>query len=69
MRWRTVCVDVSLLAVLTGCPGTYGRGGAVDQAAREDLEERLEEQGCSPEERRELCEGKEQSKECRERCG
>ncbi len=69
MRWRTVWVDVSLLAVLTGCPGTYGRGDAVDQAAREDLEERLEDTGCSLEERRELCEGQEHSKECREKCG
>jgi hypothetical protein len=69
MRWRTVCVDVVLLAVLTGCPGTYGRGGAVDQAAREDLEERIDEKGCSLDDQREFCEGKEHSKECREKCG
>jgi hypothetical protein len=62
-------VDVSLLVVLTGCPGTFGRGGAVDQAAREDLEERLEETDCSLEELRKFCEGREHSKECRERCG
>lgn len=69
MRWRTVWVDVLLVAVLTGCPGSYGRGGAADQAALEDLEERIEAPGCSLEDQQKFCKGKEQSKECCERCG
>ena len=33
------------------------------------MEERIDEKGCSLDDQREFCEGKEHSKECREKCG
>jgi len=69
MRWRTVCVDVSLLVVLTGCPRNHMPGGALDRAAHKDVKELLEEYGCSDEDYSALCEGSEDIEECIRKCG
>lgn len=69
MRWRTVCVDVSLLAVLTGCPRNHMPGGAFDRAAHKDVKEQLEDDGCSDQDFDKYCRGKEESEECLKACG
>lgn len=68
MRWRTVCVDVVLLGVLTGCPRNHMPGGTLDRAAHKDLKTWLEEHDCDLTDYRKHCEGKEDSEECLEAC-
>lgn len=68
MRWRTVCLDVSLLVVLTGCPRSHMPGGTLDRAAHKDVKEWLEEHGCSLETYLRHCQDKEDSAECLEAC-
>ncbi len=69
MWWRTAGLCLVSLVGLTGCPETFGRDGAIDQAAHEDALERIH-QECSDVERRQYCGGgRENSVECRERCG
>ncbi|MCP3137054.1 hypothetical protein [Pyxidicoccus xibeiensis] len=72
MRWRTVCVDVSLLAVLTGCPRNHMPGGVLDRAAHKDVKQLLEEHGCTNDEFWRLCDGikdAEELEECIRECG
>ncbi len=68
MRWRTVCLDVSLLVVLTGCPRNHMPGGALDRAAHKDVKELLEEHVCSDADYKKYCDGKEGSEECFKAC-
>jgi hypothetical protein len=69
MRWRTVCVDVLLLGVLTGCPQDHMPGGSFDRAAHKDVKARLEHNRCNKAKYDELCDGQEDSPECIEECG
>lgn len=69
MRWRTVCVDVSLLAVLTGCPRKHMPGGALDRASHKDVKKWLEEHDCDLSAYEEFCLDRENSAECIEECG
>lgn len=68
MRWRTVCVDVLLVAVLTGCPRNHMPGGALDRASHKDVKQWLEEHNCTLQEYDKHCVGKEDSDECLEAC-
>ncbi|MFP2929777.1 hypothetical protein ACLESO_32205 [Pyxidicoccus sp. 3LG] len=72
MRWRTVWVDVSLLAVLTGCPRNHMPGGALDRAAHKDVKQLLEQHGCPVTDYEMRCRGIkdiEELEECIEECG
>lgn len=72
MRWRTVWVDVALVAVLTGCPRNHMPGGVLDRAAHKDLKQLLEEYGCPDRDYRALCkdiEDPEDMEECIKECG
>jgi hypothetical protein len=69
MRWRTVCVDVALAAVLTGCPRNHMPGGTLDRAAHKDIKQLLEQYDCSDEEYEDLCEGRPDVEECIRECG
>jgi hypothetical protein len=67
-----VCLDVLLLAVLTGCPRNHMPGGALDRAAHKDVKELLEKYGCSDKKYRDLCgdvEDFEELEECIQECG
>jgi hypothetical protein len=69
MRWRTVGLCVLSLVGMTGCPEEFGKGGRIDQAVQQDVEESIR-KPCTPEEYRRFCGGKKQgSPECREACG
>lgn len=69
MRWRTVCVDVVLLDVLTGCPRNHMPGGTLDRAAHKDLKTWLEHTRCNDADYEDFCEDQENSPECIEECG
>ena len=72
MRWRTVCLDVSLLVVLTGCPRNHMPGGAFDRAAHKDVKELLERYGCLEKDYMDMCNGiedLEELEECLKECG
>lgn len=57
MRWRLLLLCALSLAVLWGCPLTYGRGGIMDRAARKDIAEWMRMGKCPlPDEVEELCE-------------
>ena len=44
MDWRLVIVSTLLLAVCSGCPRTWGRGGAMDRAMAKDIQENVQRQ-------------------------
>ena len=46
MGWRLAVIMVFLLALGTGCPHTWGRGGTIDRAMEKDIQERLRQQRC-----------------------
>jgi hypothetical protein len=69
MWWRTAGLCLVSLVGLTGCPETFGRDGAIDQAAHEDALERIRPE-CSAKDRRKYCgDGRENSAECLKYCG
>lgn len=69
MRWRTVWVDVLLLAVLTGCPRNHMPGGVLDRAAHKDVKQLLEEYDCPKTDFDVLCKDRKDIEECIRECG
>ncbi len=70
MRWRTVGLCVLSLVGMVGCPDTFGKDGALDEAAHRDAVERVRQSGdCTEKEWRQFCEGQEDSEACRKECG
>jgi hypothetical protein len=70
MRWRTVAVGALALAGLTGCPDDFGKDGTMDRAAHQDVLELVRKHECSEKVYKEFCSrGREQSQECRKKCG
>ncbi len=46
MGWRLAVVWMLLFAFCTGCPHAWGRGGTIDQASAQDIDEMLHEEEC-----------------------
>ena len=46
MNWRLIACSTLLLAVGTGCPHAWGRGGTIDRATAQDIDEMLHEEDC-----------------------
>jgi hypothetical protein len=57
MGWRLTVIGMLLLALGTGCPHTWGRGGTIDRALEKDIQKRLREHRChiGPDQWIELC--------------
>ncbi len=69
MHWKHVGTGLLALTMMTGCPSEFGKEGRVDRAAHKDSLE-LVRRRCSPEEVQRYCaHGRENSKECRDKCG
>lgn len=68
MRWPATWVCTLSLTIL-GCPEMHRPGGLIDKAAHKDALESIPER-CDSAQREEWCgDGRENSRECIERCG
>lgn len=69
MRWKNVGLGMLLLVAVTGCVGAYGRGGRMDRAMRQDIQNNLQQRTCPESVWEEICEsGRTLDEECIQEC-
>jgi hypothetical protein len=69
MRWMTAGLCALSLVGALGCPHSFGRGGSIDKAVHKDVEQMLDDEGCTDQEYQDHCIPDAESEECRQACG